>query len=64
MSTDPPDSETMDVVRSKVHKTLGNIGLLEYRCSDSDCRTQLFSTWEVDLTCNHCGKPVTSIYYL
>ncbi len=54
--------ETQQMVRSKLRKMLQTSGLLEYRCSNPDCHTQIFSTWKVRVTCDPCGEKVRSIY--
>ena len=56
MATIRSDKDTKKIVRSQLHKLLGDSGLLEYSCRTPKCRSQVFSTWEVNLTCNDCGK--------
>jgi len=58
MSRFYPDHETKRIVRSKLSKLLGESGLIEYSCRSLKCRSQVFTTWEVDLTCNQCGQPL------
>ncbi len=54
------DAETQSVVRAKLNKMLGQSGLLEYACRTPGCRTQIFTTWEVELTCKRCQQTVTA----
>jgi len=58
MSDDRSEAETRSVVRSKLYKLLGQSGLLEYACPTPSCRTQIFTTWEISVTCDRCGLPV------
>ncbi len=62
MSDDRSDTETQSVVRAKLNKMLGQSGLLEYSCPTPSCQTQIFTTWQVRLTCDCCGEKVRSIY--
>jgi len=55
-------AETQSVVRAKLHKMLGQSGLLEYSCPTPSCQIQIFTTWQVRLTCDCCGEKVRSIY--
>lgn len=57
MAKAPPESMKR-TVRSNLVKKLQLSGLLEYGCRRSDCKTQVFATWEVDLTCNVCSQPL------
>ena len=43
-------------VRKKMQKLFRESGLLEYACPKQNCETQIFTTWQVDVTCNRCGK--------
>lgn len=53
------DETTKQIVRKKLVQMLGDSGLIEYSCRTPDCRSQVFSTWQVDLCCNQCGKRLT-----
>ena len=58
------NQETRQTVRKNLTKQLSSSGLLEYHCPTPACDTQIFATWEIDLTCNHCGHKVQSLYSL
>ncbi len=53
-----------DRVRMKLYAQLGGSGLLEYGCRSDACNNQVFATWEIDVTCNACGKRLISRYEL
>lgn|GEM_PF-4854898 len=58
------DEEIRHAVRRNLAKQLGSSGLLEYHCPAPACDTQVFTTWEVNLTCNRCDQKVQALYHL
>lgn len=64
MSNKLTDDQIKRRVSSEIHDLLRDIGLLEMACPTPRCRTQIFSTWEIDVTCNRCGEQVQLTYDL